>query len=98
MLLIFLGEGKFAFNSRYKIDIGEMEPVEVSKLKLYKFDREGKIAMGEERSSRQNAMDLAPYEGEGTEFDDSKPATTTAQEHAVVEDAKREVAEALKEI
>ncbi|XP_028392627.1 sacsin-like, partial [Dendronephthya gigantea] len=92
------GEGKFAFNSRYRIDIGEKEPIEVSKLKLYKFDRESREAVGDERGSRKETMDVAHYEGDGTEFDVSRQSTTTAHEPAVLEDAKKEVAEALKEI
>ena len=82
------------------IDIGEEEPVEVSKLKLYKFDR-GERTAGGATSSKHENMDLVPYEG--PETGDSNEGATAPEpqpqpEPATLEEAKREVAEALKEI
>ena len=94
--MIFLGDGRFAFNSKYLIDIGEEEPVEVSKLKLYKFDREERTAGGA-TSSRNERMCLVPYEGPKDEIGNSSQGTAS-REPATLEEAKREVAEALKEI
>ena len=77
------GDGIFNFNSKYKIDIGKEEPIEVSKLKLYKFDRDEQISGGAievEDNSSSNIPDPTP------------PVPVT------LEGAKREVAEALKEI
>ena len=71
------------------IDIGEEEPVEVIKLKLYKFDRGERMA------------DLVPYEGpkaSNSTQDAAPPEPQPKPEPATLEEAKREVAEALKEI
>ena len=91
-----LGDGRFAFNSKYKIDIGQEEPIEVSKLKLYKFDREGGFGK-ETTTSRQEWIDLqlVLYQGAQT---DNTTQDAAPPEPTTLEDAKREVAEALKEI
>ncbi|XP_028392629.1 sacsin-like [Dendronephthya gigantea] len=83
------GDGTFAFNSRYKIDIGEDEPIEVSKLKLYKFDRD------ERDVKRGDGVSLVPYLGTETENSSQQDAQ---REPVTLEEAKKEVAEALKEI
>ncbi|CAB3987754.1 Hypothetical predicted protein [Paramuricea clavata] len=90
------GDGTFAFNSKYLIDIGEEEQVEVSKLKLYKFDREERTAGGA-TSSRNERMCPVPYEVPEHETGNSSQGTASC-EPATLEEAKREVAEALKEI
>ena len=82
------------------IDVGEEEPIEVSKLKLYKFDR-GERTAGGATSSKHENMELVLYEG--PETGDSNEGATAPEpqpepEPATLEEAKREVAEALKEI
>ena len=93
------GDGKFAFNSKYKVDIGEDEPIEVSKLKLYKFDRGGtkKKKRNVNEEATREVMDVVPYEGPGAGTDSSSE-NTTSRKSVTLEEAKREVAEALKEI
>ena len=91
-----LGDGQFAYNSKYKIDIGQEEPIEVSKLKLYKFDREGRS--GEETTaSRQEWIDLQLVLYRGAQNENSTQGAASP-EPTTLEEAKREVAEALKEI
>ena len=68
-------------------------PIEVSKFKLYKFDGEERNADGA-GSSKTKRMDLVSHEEE-TGNSQEDPA---AREPATLEEAKREVAEALKEI
>lgn len=75
------------------MDVGEKQPVIVSKLKLYKFERK-KRNVEEAASSRDEQMDLVPYEGE---TGDSRE-NTAVQEPVTLEEAEKEVAEALKEI
>ncbi|XP_028392515.1 sacsin-like [Dendronephthya gigantea] len=88
------GDGTFGFSSKYKIDIGEDGPIEVNKLKLYKFDREERKVEGA-KTSTSDGMDLVAYLGPRT---DNSAQDNTRREPATLEEAKREVAEALKEI
>ena len=94
-MFTILGDGRFEFNSRYKIDIGGDEPIEVSKLKLYKFDRTGTERDSNEgpSSSTNQTMDVVRYERFEPSSRENTPRTSIT-----LEEAKREVAEALKEI
>lgn len=96
--MLLQGGGRFGFTSRYKIDIGRKAPIEVSKLKLYKFDREG-TRTKRKKESPETSSDIVPYEGTSTE---SNTANTEEDKHpskpTSLEEAKKEVAEALKEI
>ena len=85
-LFSFQGEGLFEFTSRYKIDIGRGEVIEVIKCRLYKFDRAGT------KVGRRGASDdIVPYEGTEEEYEEPvRPRN--------LEEANREIAEALKEI
>jgi HEPN domain-containing protein len=80
------------------IDIGEEEPVAVTKLKLYKFDRKGGTA-DNAASARHEWLDLVPFEDPATDnTNQDATAPEPEREPATLEEAKREVAEALKEI
>ncbi len=76
------------------IDIGEEGPLKVSKLKLYKFDREER-AVEAAANSKPESMDLVPYEGPevGNCTQDGASALP-----ATLKEAEKEVAEALREI
>ena len=95
-VFMILGDGRFEFNSRYKIDIGRDEPIEVSKLKLYKFDRTGteRNTNEEVSSSTNQTMEVVLYEG----FERSSRREYHFPQVSNAEEAKREVAEASKEI
>ena len=94
---MILGDGIFNFNSKYKIDIGEELPVEVSKLKLYKFDRDEQIPAGPTNSGNER-LEIIPHEDDSKNKSGSNIPDPTPPEPVTLEEAKREVAEALKEI
>lgn len=94
-MILSVGGGRYGFDSRYKIDVGQEEPIEVSKLKLYKFDRDGTKVKKEKKTS---STELVLYEGPEAESDTTEEEKKTTPKPCNLEDAKKEVAEALKEI
>ena len=77
--LSYLGDGRLQLNSKYKIDIGNDEPIEVSKLKLFKFDR----------PTRNVEMEIMLYENlSGESFDNTANDTKS---NITLEEAKKEV-------
>ncbi|XP_046843292.1 sacsin-like [Xenia sp. Carnegie-2017] len=96
------GDGRLQLNSKYKIDIGNDEPIEVSKLKLFKFDREQLESTNDheqenvDRPTRNVEMEIMLYENlSGESFDNTANETKS---NITLEEAKKEVAEALAEI
>lgn len=88
------GEGKFRFDSRYKIDVGGEEPIEVNKHKLYKFDRGG---TKRKKEASNTCSDVVPYVGAESSTNETEDDKTPSKP-TNLEEAKKEVAEALKEI
>lgn len=94
--------GHSGCSRRYKIEIGEDEPIEVSCLDLYQFKREKK-SKPEGRtctSAEASCMELEPLAGAVPHS--SQPSTTssssTRSSPASVEEAKREIDKCLAEI
>ncbi|XP_034059870.1 sacsin isoform X2 [Gymnodraco acuticeps] len=92
------------YSHRYKIEIGEDEPIEVSCLDLYQFKRqkkpEPKGSSAASTSADTSCMDMVPLEGAVPHS--SKPSTTssssTRSSPASLEEAKMEIDKCLKEI
>ncbi|KAL3056518.1 hypothetical protein OYC64_019077 [Pagothenia borchgrevinki] len=92
------------YSLRYKIEIGEDEPIEVSCLDLYQFKRqkkpERKGSSAASTSADTSCMDMVPLEGAVPHS--SKPSTTssssTRSSPASLEEAKMEIDKCLKEI
>ncbi|XP_034741418.1 sacsin [Etheostoma cragini] len=90
------------YSQRYKIEIGEDEPIEVSCLDLYQFKRQKKPeSKGRTCTSAEaSCMELVPLAG--AEPHSSKPSTTssssTRSSPASVDEAKREIDKCLADI
>ncbi|XP_034059871.1 sacsin-like [Gymnodraco acuticeps] len=92
------------YSHRYKIEIGEDEPIEVSCLDLYQFKRQNKPepkgSSAASTSADTSCMDMVPLEGAVPHS--SKPSTTssssTRSSPASLEEAKMEIDKCLKEI
>ncbi|KAA8588240.1 hypothetical protein FQN60_001434 [Etheostoma spectabile] len=90
------------YSQRYKIEIGEDEPIEVSCLDLYQFKRQKKPeSKGRTCTSAEaSCMELVPLAG--AEPHSSKPSTTssssTRSSPASVDKAKREIDKCLADI
>ncbi|KAJ4933385.1 hypothetical protein JOQ06_030216 [Pogonophryne albipinna] len=92
------------YSHRYKIEIGEDEPIEVSCLDLYQLKRQNKPepkgSSAASTSADTSCMDMVPLEGAVPHS--SKPSTTssssTRSSPASLEEAKMEIDKCLKEI
>ncbi|KAI3355763.1 hypothetical protein L3Q82_004335 [Scortum barcoo] len=90
------------YSQRYKIDIGEDEPVEVSCLDLYQFKREKKLKPEGSTctSAEASCKELVLLPGAAPHS--SKPSTTspsfTRSSPASIDEAKREIDRCLEEI
>lgn len=90
------------YSQRYKIDIGEDEPIEVSCVDLYQFKREKK-PKPEERtctSAEASCMELVPLEGPvpHSSLPSTSSSSSTRSSPASVDEAKREIDKCLAEI
>ncbi|XP_068559206.1 sacsin [Cebidichthys violaceus] len=90
------------YSQRYKIEIGEDEPIEVSCLDLYQFKRQKKPEPGGRTctSAEASCMELVPLAGAVPRS--SKPSATssssTRSSPASVDEAKREIDKCLADI
>ncbi|XP_068602456.1 sacsin [Brachionichthys hirsutus] len=93
-----LPEHSGLYSRRYKIDIGEEGPIEVSCLDLYQFKRQ-KGDSGGRRSTSTGAscMELEPHRGAEPHGSQSS-STSSSPLPASIEEAKREIDECLAEI
>ncbi|XP_035460824.2 sacsin isoform X1 [Scophthalmus maximus] len=92
------------YSHRYKVDIGEDEPIEVSCLDLYQFKREKNPKRGRTRKSAgTSCMDVEPLAGavphhSGSSTGPSTRPSTPRSSPASVDEAKREIDKCLAEI
>uniref|UniRef100_G3NSI2 HEPN domain-containing protein n=1 Tax=Gasterosteus aculeatus aculeatus TaxID=481459 RepID=G3NSI2_GASAC len=90
------------YTQRYKIEIGEDEPIEVSCLDMYQFKRPKKAQPGRRSctSAEASCMDLVPLAGAVPHS--SKPSaassSSTRSSPASVDEAKREIDKCLEDI
>lgn len=77
------------YSWRYKIDIGQDEPIEVSCVDLFQFKREKKL-----KTEENTCMELEPLTGAGPNSSQSSTNSLPAS----VEEAKREIDKCLAEI
>lgn len=83
------------YSQRYKIEIGQQEPIEVSCLDLYQFKRQQKAGRGRriDTSAQPFCMEVVPRAGGAS---DSQPSARSSP--ASLEEAKREIDKQLEEI
>ncbi|XP_073329465.1 sacsin-like [Pagrus major] len=93
------------YSQRYKIDIGEDEPIEVSCLDLYQIKRQKKTKGRTCTSAEASCMELEPLAGAGphssqssTTSSSSTSSSSTGSLPTSIEEAKREIDKCLAEI
>uniref|UniRef100_A0A671Z4D3 HEPN domain-containing protein n=2 Tax=Sparus aurata TaxID=8175 RepID=A0A671Z4D3_SPAAU len=88
------------YSQRYKIDIGEDEPIEVSCLDLYQIKRQKKTKGRTCTSAEASCMDLEPLAGAGPHCAQSSTTSysSTGSLPTSIEEAKREIDKRLAEI
>ncbi|XP_070770641.1 sacsin [Enoplosus armatus] len=90
------------YSRRYKIDIGEDEPIEVSCLDLYQFKRQKKSEPGRRTctSAEASCMELEPLAGAVPHSSQSSAtsSSSTRSSPASIDEAKREIDKCLTEI
>ena len=95
-----LPEHSGPYSQRYKIDIGEDEPIEVSCLDLYQIKRQKKTKGRTCTSAEASCMDLEPLAGAGPHRAQSSTTSSSSMGSlpTSIEEAKREIDKRLAEI
>ncbi|KAG7502347.1 hypothetical protein JOB18_018013 [Solea senegalensis] len=89
------------YSHRYRVDVGEDEPIVVSCVDLYKFEREKKSKPRRTSPSAENkCMALEPFVGAVPHNPQSSPSSSSSTRPlpASFEEAKREIDECLEQI